>query len=81
MKKLIDRVAFRFGYVPITQVHAAVDAGTQLVQTARIEKMIAEHEAQQAARRHAAVETGQTRVIGKLLEEVAATRPIPVVTR
>lgn len=79
MKKLVDRVAFRFGYVPLSVVDAAVDAGEQELQAVKAEKVMAEHVADMAADMTIMAIDRSTAGINARLGEITAR--IPAVTR
>lgn len=83
MKKLIEAVLFRFGYVPIGQVYAAADAVDEELRRVRAEKShdvfvaeVALARAEGAARGAVAASTR-----GLNAELAAITARIPAVTR
>lgn len=70
MKQIFDRIARRYGYIPVVEATAAVaDAAHDVAQLEAVKDAVT-MERDQLAKAH----TGQTRIVGVLLEELAKTK-------
>lgn len=70
MKQIFDRIARRYGYIPVVEATAAVaDAAYDVARLEAVKDAVT-MERDRLAKAH----TGQTRIVGVLLEELATVR-------
>lgn len=74
MKKVLDKIAAWFGYVPVHEFYALADESADEVQREVAERLRVVWEAEQAQMRATAVQAGHLRVIGRLLDDLAGAR-------
>ncbi len=74
VKKVLDKIAGWFGYVPVADLYMVADRSADEVQREAAERRRVVWEAEQAQLRATAVQAGHLRVIGRLLDDLAVTR-------